>query len=285
MLRSTRLSAVPHSLSPSLPLSLSETRYLRTCDSFTLIRRQKQSFELEATRAELTARDNQLEASYKDQNELMLRLEQAYAELSEEHIGRIAAEKALDSLQVIVEDTLIELRSLEQEREATEHAHQQEAMLHHQKVAQLEEDIQYASKEAKLYLHRELEALAEIENQKETIDRLQSQVVELQTKVVELQTKVAFEGTENKATGSKGSKGSSTARVVESEVVADLLEMEQALEEETRATKRRSYEIRAEAALLVETVEDRAVELVEKAQLEVALLKRELDQLREDENR
>ena len=131
-----------------------------------MIRRQKQSFELEATRAELTARDNQLEASYKDQNELMLRLEQAYAELSEEHIGRIAAEKALDSLQVIVEDTLMELRSLEQEREATEHAHQQEAMLHHQKVAQLEEDIQYASKEAKLYLHRELEALAEIENQR-----------------------------------------------------------------------------------------------------------------------
>ncbi len=240
---------------------------------------QKQSFELEATRAELTARDNQLEASYKDQNELMLRLEQAHAELSEEHIGRIAAEKALDSLQVIVEETLMELRSLEQEREATEHAHQQEAMIHHQKVAQLEEDVQYASKEAKLYLHRELEALAEIENQKETIDTLQSQVLELQTKVVELQTNVAFEGTEKKATASKGS---TSVLVAESEVVADLSELEQALEEETRATKRRSYEIRAEAALLVETVEDRAVELVEKAQREVALLKRELDQLRDD---
>ena len=126
-----------------------------------------------------------------------------------------------------------------------------------------------------MYLHRELEALAEIEYHKETIDKLQSQVLELETKVVELQTKVAFEGKGNETT-------SSTARAVESEVVADLSELEQALEEETRATKRRSYEIRAEAALLVETVEDRAVELVEKAQREVALLKRELDQLRDD---
>ncbi len=206
----------------------------------------------------------------------MLRLEQAHAELSEEHIGRIAAEKALDSLQAIVEETLIELRSLEQEREAMEQAHQQEAMLRHQKVAQLEEDIQYASKEAKLYLHRELEALAEIENQKETIDTLRGQVTELQTKIVELQTKTAFEGTENERVGGTG------VLITDSEVVADLSELELALEEEARATKRRSYEIRAEAALLVETVEDRAVELVEKAQREVALLKAELDELRID---
>lgn len=213
----------------------------------------------------------------------MLRLEQAHAELSEEHIGRIAAEKALDSLQAIVEETLIELRSLEQEREAMEQAHQQEAMLRHQKVAQLEEDIQYASKEAKLYLHRELEALAEIENQKETIDtlrgqvtELQTKIVELQTKIVELQTKTAFEGTENERVGGTG------VLITDSEVVADLSELELALEEEARATKRRSYEIRAEAALLVETVEDRAVELVEKAQREVALLKAELDELRID---
>ena len=219
----------------------------------------------------------------------MRRLEQAQSELSEEYIGRIAAEKALDSLQTIVEQKLMELREVEQEREAMEQAHKQEKMLRHQKVAQLEEDIQYAAKEAKLYLHREMEALAEVESQKETIEGLQNQIVKLQTKVVELQTKVAFDENTNENesnasnassktnNGKLGKNGAQTVVITDSEVVADLSELEQALEEEAQATKRRSYEIRAEAALLVETVEDRAVELVEKAQREVAVLKAELE--------
>jgi acetolactate synthase regulatory subunit/bisphosphoglycerate-dependent phosphoglycerate mutase len=247
---------------------------------------QRLSFELEATRAELQTRDSQLQASYQDQNELMMRLEQAQAELSEEYVGRIAAEKALDSLQAILEEKLMEMRSLEEEMSAMELEHTHALALHHQKVAQLEEDIQFASREAKLYLHREMEALAEVENQKETIEILKGENSKLRNQIVELQTMMTFDATGTgernvpRKRDGKNDEARTLVRVPNAEIVADLSELEQALEDEARATKRRSYEIRAEAALLVETVEDRAVELVEKAQREVAVLKAELEKVR-----
>ena len=152
------------------------------------------------------------------------------------------------------------------------------------------------AKEAKLYLHREMEALAEVELQKETIDMLKGENTKLRSQLVELQTKMTFDDKDDKddkderAAGkadpskkkkkSASKKNGSTVRITNAEVVADLSELERALEDEAKATKRRSYEIRAEAALLVETVEDRALELVEKAQREVAVLKAELEKVK-----
>jgi len=251
---------------------------------------------LEATEAELEARDAQLQASYVDQNELIGRLEAAHAELAEEHLGRVAAEKALDSLQKILEETLVDIRAIEEARDTAELALKQDEVSRHQQVAQLEEDIRYAAKEAKLYLHREMEALAEVELQKETIDMLKGENTKLRSQLVELQTKMTFDNKDDKddkderAAGkadpskkkkkSASKKNGSTVRITNAEVVADLSELERALEDEAKATKRRSYEIRAEAALLVETVEDRAIELVEKAQREVAVLKAELEKVK-----
>ena len=251
---------------------------------------------LEATEAELEARDAQLQASYVDQNELIGRLEAAHAELAEEHLGRVAAEKALDSLQKILEETLVDIRAIEDARDTAELALKQDEVSRHQQVAQLEEDIRYAAKEAKLYLHREMEALAEVELQKETIDMLKGENTKLRSQLVELQTKMTFDDKDDKddkderAAGkadpskkkkkSASKKNGSTVRITNAEVVADLSELERALEDEAKATKRRSYEIRAEAALLVETVEDRALELVEKAQREVAVLKAELEKVK-----
>ena len=248
---------------------------------------------LEATEAELEARDAQLQASYVDQNELIGRLEAAHAELAEEHLGRVAAEKALDSLQKILEETLVDIRAIEEARDTAELALKQDEVSRHQQVAQLEEDIRYAAKEAKLYLHREMEALAEVELQKETIDMLKGENTKLRSQLVELQTKMTFDDKDDKderAAGkadpskkkkkSASKKNGSTVRITNAEVVADLSELERALEDEAKATKRRSYEIRAEAALLVETVEDRAIELVEKAQREVAVLKAELEKVK-----
>ncbi len=257
---------------------------------------------LEATEAELEARDAQLQASYVDQNELIGRLEAAHAELAEEHLGRVAAEKALDSLQKILEETLVDIRAIEEARDTAELALKQDEVSRHQQVAQLEEDIRYAAKEAKLYLHREMEALAEVELQKETIEMLKGENTKLRSQLVELQTKMTFDDKDGKddkddkderAAGkadpskkkkkSASKKNGSTVRITNAEVVADLSELERALEDEAKATKRRSYEIRAEAALLVETVEDRALELVEKAQREVAVLKAELEKVKGEE--
>ena len=296
------------------PTAFATTRASRKDHEDVELSLQRLSFRLEATEAELEIRDAQLQSSYADQNELVRRLEQAHAELSEEHLGRIAAEKALDSLQSILEETLVDIRAIEEARDAAEAACKHEAASRHRQVAELEEDIQYAAKEAKLYLHREMEALAEVENHKETIDLLKGENAKLRNQLVELQTKMTFaDGKEEmnagKKTNAKPAKNStsgtgksrinikdikniknekneknqnngSTLRIPNAEVVPDLSELEQALEDEARATKRRSYEIRAEAALLVETVEDRAVELVEKAQREVAVLKAELEHLK-----
>lgn len=252
--------------------------------------------DVEALAHQVEQREAQLQASYKDQNELLHRLEQALndleiiqaqnqqlttqneslriqiqagnsqsEELTSEQIGRIAAEKALASSKEFLDIALGDLKRVMAERDQ---AHE-EIALQHKKIAQLEEDVILASRDAKDSLHREMEALTEVENQKECISALRSENDTLRTKLIEVQSQISFSReAKNRVNTSSIDQQSDVEDEgpIDPEIVSDV----------ATEAKKRSYEIRAEAALLVETVEDRASELVEKAQREVAILKAEL---------
>ena len=265
---------------------------------------------VEALVQQIEQREAQLQASYSDQNELIHRLEQALSdlkstqvqnqelasqnqelasqndslrahvealmspseELTSEQISRIAAEKALASSKEFLDIALGDLKQALAERDQ---AHE-EIVAQHKKISQLEEDVILASRDAKDSLHREMEALAEVENQKECIAALRSENDALRTRLIDIQSKISFSSSNNtpKKNASSAYNVASESEdelegIIDPEVVSDV-----AIE-----AKKRSYEIRAEAALLVETVEDRASELVEKAQREVAILKAELKKI------
>lgn len=263
--------------------------------------------EVEALVQRIEQQEAQLQASYRDQNELLHRLEQALDDLkvvqaqnlelasqnqelvlqsdslrihmqalntpsddlTYEQISRIAAERALESSKDFLEIALEDLKKAVAERDQ---AHE-EIVAQHKQIAQLEEDVILASRDAKDSLHREMEALTEVEEQKECISALRSENDTLRTRLIEVQSQLSFpslavddrnnESSDQESEAEDVFEGSQT---IDPEVVSDV-----AIE-----AKKRSYEIRAEAALLVETVEDRASELVEKAQREVAILKAEL---------
>lgn len=252
--------------------------------------------DVEALAHQVEQREAQLQASWQDQNELLHRLEQALndleiiqvqnqqlitqneslriqiqaensqsEELTSEQIGRIAAEKALASSKEFLDITLGDLKRVMAERDQ---AHE-EITLQHKKIAQLEEDVILASRDAKDSLHREMEALAEVENQKECISALRSENDTLRTKLIEVQSQISFSKEEKNRENTSSIDQQSDVDdegPIDPEIVSNV----------ATEAKKRSYEIRAEAALLVETVEDRASELVEKAQREVAILKAEL---------
>lgn len=202
-------------------------------------------------------------------------------ELTTEKIGRFAAEKALASSKDFLDIALADLKKALQERDEA----LVEIAIQQKKISELEEDVILASRDAKDGLHREMEALAEVETQKECISALRSENETLRTRLVELQSHVTF--SKNATTNSnhdtsvssdqsdafqdddvKILEGGTESRSIDPEIVSHA--------DAATEAKKRSYEIRAEAALLVETVEDRASELVEKAQREVAILKAEL---------
>eukprot|EP00889_Picochlorum_renovo_P004112 jgi/Picre1/31142/NNA_006496.t1 len=91
--------------------------------------------------------------------------------------------------------------------------------------------------------------------------------------MIQLQTEVSLRGDAEEKPKRKRGRPRKVQAVDDASAVrddvSDAAEVAQAVASEA---KKRSYEIRAEAALLVETVEDRAVELVEKAQREVAVV-------------
>lgn len=265
--------------------------------------------EIENLVYELHRRDAQLQSSYNDQNELLRRLEQAHRdlevahlqaqelqnqnnslrvhmealieestgvhanseEMSAEKIGRIAAERALASSKEFLDRALMDLREAVAERD---YAHD-ELAAQKEKLSRLEQDVLLASRDAKDSLHREMEALADVELHKDTISALRSENEVLRTRLVELQAKMAFSRNKEQNDGpiypdeayvGTGDNEEYQGISMDGAHVAHHSEV-------AKEAKKRSYEIRAEAALLVETVEDRASELVEKAQREVAILK------------
>lgn len=224
------------------------------------------------------------------------------ADLSEERMNRIAAEKALASSQDHVIRTAGELNRLHIELEDA----RSEINNDKKKLHAIEEEIRIASRDAKESLHREMEAFAEAERQKEACmffkdenDRLKQKIEELQgqnsrSEESEKEAPNASIETPKKKRG-RPRKSATNAKPeknpeAEVSVVIEPPESPQKQIEEASAAakaaeiaateaKQRSYEIRAEAALLVETVEDRAHEAVEAAQAEVTKLKREIERL------
>jgi chromosome segregation ATPase len=263
--------------------------------------------EVEVLVQRIEQQEAQLQASYSDQNELLHRLERALCDLEMVHaqnleltsqnqelaslndslrvhmealntpsddltyeqISRIAAEKALQSSKEFLEIALQDLKRALAERDSS----REEIVAQHKQITQLEEDVILASRDAKDSLHREMELLAEVEDLKECISGLRSENDTLRTRLIEAQSKASF--------SSLADKNKDNGHMHEDSETDDLFEASETVDPEIVSdvaieAKKRSYEIRAEAALLVETVEDRASELVEKAQREVAILKAEL---------
>ncbi|KAI8110493.1 hypothetical protein M9435_002167 [Picochlorum sp. BPE23] len=266
------------------------------------------SRKLDAVTNELHQRDDQIELVFKEQNEMLFRLEQAYEDieylssqneslkneiqshsnslqmyeeqLADEKLGRLAAEKTLHSSNAYIEKTLEGIEMAQQERDdALEEIKRQQKV-----ISKLEEDIVLAAHDAREYLQKEMKALADIEMEKDISASLRQENEKLRNKLIQLQTEVSLRGDAEEKPKRKRGRPRKVQAVDDASVVrddvSDAAEVAQAVASEA---KKRSYEIRAEAALLVETVEDRAVELVEKAQREVAVLKAELEKTKSNE--
>lgn len=262
--------------------------------------------DVEGLAMQLQQRDDQLESSYRDQNELLLRLEEAHNELmglqeqneslqnemqsmfadreacqrmyEDERMSRIAAEKALESSQAYLEKTVSDVQRLSAERDAV----RAELNAQHKKIVDLEEDIILASRDAKENLHREMEALADVEYQKDECATLRSENDKLRTKIIELQSQISMKSDEESIPAPK--KRGRPKKMQPIIDYSDAVDAAQVAQDAALEAKKQSYKIRAEAALLVETVEDRAIELVEKAQKEVAMLKAELEKVRSSDD-
>lgn len=246
----------------------------------------------EALEQQMHTIEQQLQSAYADQNGLMARYEDLIAqnealaryseemktsmeeEVSKEHLGRVAAEKALHSSEMHIEHLVKDLKVAQSESEEVRNMLEKTK----EKMHSLEQDVSMASRDAKESLHREMEALAEVERQKEASlstmaenEKLKSKIAQLEEEIIQLK---------NPPPKKKPGRPRKT-QVVEQvpvEIVGTSAEATiKRAEEAATEAKKRSYEIRAEAALLVETVEDRAYELIENAQKEVAELKAELE--------
>ena len=151
-------------------------------------------------------------------------------------------------------------------------------------ISKLEEDIVLAAHDAREHLQKEMKALADIEMEKDISESLRQENEKLRNKLIQLQTEVSLRrDTEEKPKRKRGRPRK--VQVVDDATVGhdDVSNAAEVAQAAATEAKKRSYEIRAEAALLVETVEDRAVELVEKAQREVAVLKAELEKTKSNE--
>lgn len=266
------------------------------------------SRKLDAVMNELHQRDDQIELVYQEQNTMLCRLEQAlqdieslsrqnellkteiqshlncvqvYEEqLSDEKLGRLAAEKTLDSSNDYIEKMLEGTRMAEKERDDA----LQEIKRQQNIISKLEEDIVLAAHDAREHLQKEMKALADIEMEKDISESLRQENEKLRNKLIQLQTEVSLRrDTEEKPKRKRGRPRK--VQVVDDATVGhdDVSNAAEVAQAAATEAKKRSYEIRAEAALLVETVEDRAVELVEKAQREVAVLKAELEKTKSNE--
>jgi hypothetical protein len=315
---------------------------------------------------QLESRDTLLEASYQDQNEMMARLEDAAAKAAtaeegkralqeelvtmersleaarqhtevanaqarEEKLGRLAAEKALGSLEAQHAQLLAVVKAAEEDRERLE----ADLKIEHRKLEEELEDAKLATKDAKEALHREMEAVAELQRQSELVKKLQTDLVIAKREATEARealvaAQAASSQPEKKRRGrprkkpaedqaiahddhvetkddeaislsplpsatSKDDRDGNASASAFAEANAPSTEDSNYISEEemrrrlkeaddaaaaaralAEEAKQRSFEIRAEAALLVETVEDRAVEAIEEAAAEVERLKAEL---------
>lgn len=225
-------------------------------------------------------------------------------DLSEERMNRIAAEKALDSHEAQIDHLVAELSAAQEESAALVEERKEDRA----RFLTMEQDAQLAAKDAKDALHREMEALAEAEKHAETVDAMRQELTSARketaaaiaaAEAAEKRLAVYGEGgraeeepakkrrgrpKKSESDDAESSTSSSSAAgaagmVVDVGNVLDEAEMSRRItiaEAAAEEAQQRAYEIRAEAALLVETVEDRAVEAVEAAQAEVKRLKAEL---------
>ena len=275
----------------------------------SLVRMEREKLStIEAARAAAVEDARKLLAERRD---LTIVVEETKDALKEEKMLRIAAEKALESTESQLEHLVTELTAAQGEI-ATGNAAQAELK---KELAELETDANLAAKDAKEALHKELELMAELEKQVEANESLKMEVKLAKNAAAELEAKLAVKNAlppvnsseappapkrrgrprkKIEPTAEETSGGTSTASSVQGgettiemgpvglgddEVSKRLHEADAAAaaaQEAAKEAKQRSYEIRAEAALLVETVEDRAVEAVEAAQLDVKKLKAEL---------
>jgi hypothetical protein len=274
----------------------------------SLVRMEREKLStIEAARAAAVEDARKLLAERRD---LMTDVEEAKEALKEEKMLRIAAEKALESNVSQVEHLVAELSAAKGEIAA---AHTVETELR-KKLAQYENDANLAAKDAKEALHKELELMTELEKQVESTEALKIELKHAKRTAAELEAKLALKNalpavdaepaapapkrrgrpkkkveptSEEPENGTSASAASGQGATIEmgplglsdDELSKRLSEADAAAaaaQEAAKEAKQRSYEIRAEAALLVETVEDRAVEAVEAAQLEVKKLKAEL---------
>ncbi|KAL4549406.1 hypothetical protein Ndes2526B_g04427 [Nannochloris sp. 'desiccata'] len=274
----------------------------------SLVRMEREKLStIEAARAAAVEDARKLLA---ERRELTSDVEEAKDALKEEKMLRIAAEKALESSESQLKHLVTELTASQGEISAANAA---QAELKKQ-LAELETDANLAAKDAKEALHKELELMAELEKQVEANESLKMELQLAKNAAAELEAKLALQNAlppvdsseaapapkrrgrpkkKVEPTSQETNGGDSTASSIhggttiemgplglsDDEVSKRLNEADAAAaaaQEAAKEAKQRSYEIRAEAALLVETVEDRAVEAVEAAQLEVKKLKAEL---------
>jgi chromosome segregation ATPase len=263
----------------------------------SIIRMEREKLStIEAARAAAVEDARKLLAERRD---LTTDVEEAKEALKEEKMLRIAAEKALESTESQLKHLVAELSTAQGEI-ATANALHSEAK---RQLADLETDANLAAKDAKEALHKELELMAELEKQVEATESLKMELEHAKRATAELEAKLALKNAlpevdaeaaapapkrrgrpRKKIEPTEESKGGATIEMGplglnDDEVSKRLSEADAAAaaaQEAAKEAKQRSYEIRAEAALLVETVEDRAVEAVEAAQMEVKKLKAEL---------
>jgi hypothetical protein len=228
-----------------------------------------------------------------ERRELTLALEDAQAraqrletEAHDERLSRIATEKALESTTSQMEHLVAELSAAQAETQ-TALAQAEEAR---NRAHQAEEEEKIAAHDAKEALHREMEALAELERVTEATEALRIELAHAkrtaeltQNEVKEEKPVVKRRGRPKKVTsdgeGGSMSEDEMNERLSAADAAAAKAELM------AKEAHQRAIEIRAEAALLVETVEDRAVEAVEAAQAEVERLKAELKRVAGNEGK
>lgn len=182
-------------------------------------------------------------------------------ELHEARMEKFALEKALESASAQISHLTAEL-SLAKKEAAAAIAERDQAL---RRVVQVEEEEKMAEHDAKEALHREMEARAELEKMAEAMEVLRQELAHAKKR---------------KSSLGKDLDQSSMGSMSEEEMSERVNQADAAVAKANlmaEEAQQRAFEIRAEAALLVETVEDRAVEAVQAAQAEVAKLKAELE--------
>lgn len=182
-------------------------------------------------------------------------------EIHEVRMEKLALEKALESATVQISRLTADV-SIAKKRAAAAIAERDEAL---RRVAQVEEEEKMAEHDAKEALHREMEARAELERMAEVVEVLRQELAHAKRRRAGADHDIQQSSMGSMSEEEMTEKVSqANAAVVKANLMAE-------------EAQQRAFEIRAEAALLVETVEDRAVEAVQAAQAEVAKLKAELE--------